>query len=70
MDKRDYPLSKSPVAQLVSIFPRRGERRLRDRLAWLIDVLELDHSIQASHFGEYISETTVYTVAAISIYYI
>jgi len=41
------------------------------RLAWLIDVLELDHSIQASHFGEYTSdETTVYTVPAISIYYV
>jgi Arc/MetJ family transcription regulator len=51
VDNGDYPLSKSPVAQLVSIFPRRGERRLRDRLAWLIDVLELDHSIQAGHFG-------------------
>ena len=48
----------------------RGGQSRRDRLAWLIDVLELDHSIQASHFGEYISETTVYTVAAISIYYI
>jgi hypothetical protein len=70
VDNGDYPLSKSPVAQPVSIFPRRAGRRRRDRLAWLIDVLELGHSIQASHFGEYISETTVYTVAAISIYYI
>lgn len=71
MDDHDYPRHNRLWDSLFQSV-RRGEGDADRRpLAWLIEVLGLDHSIHARRFGEYRSdETTVYTVLPISIYYV